>query len=125
MYTVAVSRTFTAQHFLTVPDAGPEGEWHTHTYELELQLRGESLNEHGYLVDIDAVSAALDRVGDRYEDEMLNDLPEFDGRNPSLEHFARILCDRLLGDIAAPDVEAATVRLWEDDAARASYERAA
>lgn len=125
MYTVSVSRTFVAQHFLTVPDAGPEGEWHSHRYELELQLRGETLNEYGYLVDIDDVKRALDNAIDRYRDETLNDLPEFEGRNPSLEYFARIICDRLLDQMEPSEVDSATVKLWEDGTAWAAYERAA
>lgn len=125
MYTVTVTREFEARHALTVPDPGPEGEPHAHRYGLELRLRGEALNEYGYLVDIDDVASALDRVTDRYRDAMLNDLPEFEGRNPSLEHFARILCDRLLDAVEAPAVDAATVRLHEDDVAWAAYERAA
>lgn len=125
MYTVTVSREFVAQHFLTVPDAGPEGEWHSHAYELELELRGETLNEYGYLVDIDDVTEAVDRAVARYRDETLNDLPEFEGRNPSLERFARVLCDRLCDDIGADEVDAATVRLREDDVAWAAYERTA
>lgn len=125
MYTVTVSREFVAQHVLTVPDAGPEGEWHSHQYELELRLHGTTLNEYGYLLDIDDVTRALDRAVDRYRDETLNDLPEFEGRNPSLEHFARILCDRLLDDVEAPEVDSATVKLWEDGTAWASYEQAA
>lgn len=125
MYTVTLSRAFVAQHFLTVPNAGPEGERHSHRYELELELRGERLNEHGYLVDIDDARRVLDRTVDRYRDETLNDLPEFEGLNPSLEHFARILCHRLLADVEAPEVESATVTLREDETARASYRRAA
>lgn len=125
MYTVTVSQEFVAQHVLTVPDAGPEGKWHSHRYELELQLHGETLNENGYLVDIDDVTRALNRAADRYRDETLNDLPEFEGRNPSLEHFARILCDRLLDDVEAPEVDSATVKLSEDRTAWASYEQAA
>lgn len=123
MYTVTISRKFVAQHFLTVPDAGPESEPHSHRYELELELCGETLNEYGYLVDIDDVSRALDRVVDRYRDEMLNDHPSFEGRNPSLEHFTRILCDQLIDDLEAPEVDAATVNLREDETAWAGYER--
>lgn len=124
MYTVTVSREFVAQHFLTVPDAGPEGEWHSHRYELEFHLRGETLNEYGYLVDIEDVTEALDHVVDRYRDETLNDLPEFDGNNPSLEHFAKILWNRLLDTVEASGVDSATVRLQEDETAWAAYERA-
>lgn len=123
MYTVAVSTDFVAQHFLTVPDPGPEGEIHSHHYELEVRCRGPELNEYGYLLDIDELTAAVDAVEERYRDELLNDREAFEGLNPSVEHFARIVADRLAADLDSPGVETLTVRLHEDEIAWASYER--
>lgn len=124
MYTVTVSTDFVAQHYLTVPDPGPEGDPHSHHYELEAHCQGPELNEYGYLLDIDELTDAVEAQKQRYRDRLLNDLDEFAGLNPSVERFARIVADRLADDLAAPEVEALTVRLWEDDVARASYERA-
>lgn len=124
MYTVTVSRDFVAQHFLTVPDPGPEGEVHSHHYELAVECTGPGLNEYGYLLDIDDLTAALEGVEARYRDELLNDLEEFEGLNPSVEHFSRIVADRLASDLDAPEVETLRVRLHEDDVAWAAYERA-
>lgn len=123
MYTVAVSTDFVAQHFLTVPDPGPEGEIHSHHYELEVRCQGPELNEYGYLLDIDELTAAIDAVEERYRDELLNDREAFEGLNPSVEHFARIVADRLAADLDSPGVETLTVRLHEDEIAWASYER--
>ncbi|WP_433629726.1 6-pyruvoyl trahydropterin synthase family protein [Halomicrococcus sp. NG-SE-24] len=123
MYELSVSRTFVAQHYLTVPDPGPEGELHSHRYEADLRLRGESLNEFGYLVDIDDVRAALDDVVERYRNATLNDLPEFEGENPSAEHLAREFCDRALAPLDADAVSEATLRLWEDEEAWVAFER--
>jgi 6-pyruvoyltetrahydropterin/6-carboxytetrahydropterin synthase len=123
MYSVTVVRSFVAQHYLTVPDPGPEGEVHSHRFTAEIELVGPELGEHGYLVDIDDVKAATDAVVDRYRDETLNEMPRFDGRNPSVERFARVFCDRFLdaADLSTP--ERVEVRLWEDDEAWAGYER--
>lgn len=122
MYTVAASEAFVARHWLTVPDPGPEGEPHSHSYEAEVQFRGESLAEHGYLVDIDAARAALSAVLDRYRDATLNDLPEFEGRNPSAERLARAINDRLRERVDAPAVDRVRVKLWEDDAAWVAHD---
>lgn len=124
MYRVSVSTEFVAQHFLTVPDPGPEGEVHSHHYGLDVECEGPELNEYGYLLDIDELTAAVEAVEGRYRDELLNDLGEFEGLNPSVEHFARIVADRLAGDLPMPEVETVRVTLHEDDVARASYERA-
>jgi 6-pyruvoyltetrahydropterin/6-carboxytetrahydropterin synthase len=121
MYTLRVARDFVAQHYLTVPDCGPENEWHSHHFEIELILEGPSLNEHGYVVDIVEVEDLLESRVDRYRDATLNDLPEFDDKNPSIEHFSRIISDYIKRHINTEPVETITVRIWEDDSAWASY----
>jgi 6-pyruvoyltetrahydropterin/6-carboxytetrahydropterin synthase len=122
MYTVTVQESFIAQHYLTVPDPGPEGDLHSHRFTAEVELRGSDLNEYGYLVDIDAVKAGIATVVDEYADATLNDKPAFAGLNPSVEHFARIFCDRFVTAAAPTNPEAVEVRLWEDEEAWASYE---
>jgi 6-pyruvoyltetrahydropterin/6-carboxytetrahydropterin synthase len=121
MYRLTVKKDFVAQHYLTVPNAGPENEWHSHHFEVEVQMEGEELNENGYLIDIVEVEGALDDLIDRYRDATLNDLPEFDGLNPSVEHFSRIVCTALRDRLPTEPLTGLTVRIWEDDDAWASY----
>jgi 6-pyruvoyltetrahydropterin/6-carboxytetrahydropterin synthase len=120
-YSVTVRRGLIAQHFLVGGDWGRENELNSHHYKIEARYEGPSLDEHGYLVDIDAAHTALDAIVERYRDRTLNELPEFAGLNPSVEHFARILSDRLA--IAADNVDALEVTVWEDESAAAGYRR--
>lgn len=122
MYSVAVRRSFIAQHYLIGGDWGPENEIHSHHYQLELQLDGTRLDEHNYLVDIVAIEASLDRLVGSYRDRLLNDLPEFQGVNPSIELFSRLLCTTLDREILAPNIQRVIVRLWENDVAWAAYQ---
>lgn len=122
MYTLTVKRDFIAQHYLIGGDWGAENELHSHHYQVEVQLRGSKLNEHGYLVDIVAVEANLDKLVARYRDQTLNQLPEFADLNPSIEHFTRILCNLLSNSIQASNISMITIRIWENDIAWASYE---
>ncbi len=121
MYAVAVKRNFVGQHYLIGGDWGAENEWHSHHYRIELQLEGATLDRHGYLVDIVDIEHHLEALIAGYRDKTLNDLPEFAGLNPSIEHFARILCEALDARISAPNIGALTVRLWENDIAWAAY----
>jgi 6-pyruvoyltetrahydropterin/6-carboxytetrahydropterin synthase len=121
MYTLAVKRDFVAQHFLIGGDWGAENSWHSHHYVLELQLEGAELDRHGYLVDIVDVEAKLDAVVTYYRDKTLNELPEFEGLNPSIEHFSRIVCQRLASEIEAENITAVTVKIWENDIAWTSF----
>jgi 6-pyruvoyltetrahydropterin/6-carboxytetrahydropterin synthase len=121
-YGVTVVREFVAWHWLTVPDPGPEGERHAHEFTAEVTLRGPDLNEYGYLVDIDAVRAGLDRAVERYEDETMNDLPEFAGLNPSAERLARFLVERFDDATDLDEDVDRRLRLWEDEDAAVVYE---
>jgi 6-pyruvoyltetrahydropterin/6-carboxytetrahydropterin synthase len=121
MYTLAVRRDFIAQHFLIGGDWGPENYWHSHHYQLELQLEGPTLDQHGYLVDIVQVEAALNELVATYRDKTLNDLPQFAGLNPSIEHFTRIAAHELAPKVYAENLTGLVVKIWENDIAWASY----
>lgn len=121
MYNVAVKRDFIAQHYLIGGDWGAENELHSHHYQVELVLEGDSLDQHGYLVDILDIESALNSLVSRYRDKTLNDLPELSGQNPSIERFAHLLCQSLADQIQAPNLSGLTVRLWENEIAWASY----
>lgn len=121
MYTLAVRRDFIARHFLVGGNWGAENFPNSHHYVLELRLEGETLDQHGYLCDIVEVEQHLDEIVGEYKDQMLNEKPEFAGLNPSLEHFARILAERLNERINAPSLSVLEVVLWENERAWAAY----
>jgi 6-pyruvoyltetrahydropterin/6-carboxytetrahydropterin synthase len=123
MYSVSVRRDFIAQHHLIGGDWGPENELHSHHYVVEVALEGETLNTHGYLVDIDDVFATLDAQVEYFKDKILNTLPEFKAANPSLEHLARILCQAVARQLKDQHVSAVTVRVWENELAWAGYRK--
>jgi 6-pyruvoyltetrahydropterin/6-carboxytetrahydropterin synthase len=53
---------------------------------------------------------------------LLNDLPEFEGMNPSVERFSRVVWNRVTDRVTDETVEAVTVTIWEDDQAKAAYD---
>jgi 6-pyruvoyltetrahydropterin/6-carboxytetrahydropterin synthase len=119
-YTLAIQQDFVARHYLVGGDWGAENDLHSHHYQVEVQVEGKILDEHGYLVDIVALEAHLDELLAYYREQTLNELPEFTGLNPSIEHFARILCQALASRVKEP-LSAVTVTLWENDIAWAAY----
>jgi 6-pyruvoyltetrahydropterin/6-carboxytetrahydropterin synthase len=122
MYTLGVRRDFIARHFLIGGDWGRENLPNSHHYVLELQLAADELDRHGYLVDIVDVTNHLDELIGHFAEKMLNELPEFKGLNPSLEHFARILATGLNNRIKARHLRGLKVILWENESAWAAYE---
>ncbi|MBM4325756.1 MAG: 6-carboxytetrahydropterin synthase [Deltaproteobacteria bacterium] len=121
MYAVAVERDFTATHFLVGGDWGPENDPHQHYYKVEAQVEGRRLDRHGYLVDIVELEAALDDLVARFRNSALNELPEFQGLNPSIEHFCRIICHSLRERLHGENLSALTVKIWESAIAWASF----
>jgi 6-pyruvoyltetrahydropterin/6-carboxytetrahydropterin synthase len=121
MYTVAVKRDFVAQHYLIGGDWGSENELHSHHYAIELQLEGQELDQHGYLVDIVDIETHLESLVNEYRDLTLNDQPAFKELNPSIEHFSRILCQELDRRILTANITTLSVILWENEIAWASF----
>lgn len=122
MYQLSIQRDFIARHRLVGGNWGPENETHAHRYRAEILVEGKELDEHGFLVDIVELRAAVDDVVARLRDRVLNELPAFDGLNPSLEHFARIFHTMLATGVDEPRLTL-TVRLWENDHDWAAYRR--
>lgn len=121
MYTVAVRREFIARHFLIGGDWGRENHPHAHPYVVETRIESAELDNHGYLVDITKIESELGALVDRYRDNLLNDLPEFKGLNPSIEHFSRIICQKLLAGIQPSGTGFISVKLWENDTCWAAW----
>lgn len=120
MYRLAVTRDFVAQHFLIGGDWGAENFKHSHSYRIEVLLRGPDLDQHGYLVDIVELDRALTEILSRFRDHTLNDLEPFAGLNPSLERFSRVLHEALRTRLGANHLSL-TVKLWENERDWAAY----
>ena len=123
MYTLAIWRDLQAQHYLIGGDWGAENELHSHQYRIEVRLMGEELNQHGYLLDIVDLDARMDALMAHYREQVLNDLPEFEELNPSIENFARIVCQTLAGHSEASNIRSIEVRVWEDEIAWTAFQQ--
>ena len=121
MYTVSVKHDLIARHYLIGGDWGAENDLHSHHYVIEVRLEAAELDQHGYLVDIVKIEEELQSVVDYFGESMLNDLPEFEALNPSIEHFSRIVCGKLLEGVKPPGSGRFTVRIWENDSCWAAY----
>lgn len=102
-------------------DWGDENKLHAHDYGIELRISGPELNEHGYLLDIIDLAVHLDALVSRCRNQILNDLPEFEDLNPSIEHFSRIISMAIAPHLDQPNLKQLVVRISEDDIGWASY----
>ena len=123
MYSISVQKDFIAQHFLIGGDWGEGNHPHSHHYVIELVIEHDELDQHGYLVDIVDIEAGLDQTVNYFKDEMLNELPEFENINPSLEHFSRIIWQQLISQVSLPGSGKLEIKLWENDTCWAAYKK--
>lgn len=120
MYQLAINRDFFAQHYLIGGDWGQENQKHTHHYQVEVRIEAPNLNEHGYLIDIVELESTLAAIIEHIADKTLNDLPPFQGLNPSLERFARYIWECLAEELEL-DPRRLLVKLWENESDWAAY----
>ncbi len=121
MYTLATQREFIAQHYHT-DERDDEKKLKSFRYKAELMIEGDDLDQQGYVVDFDELGAQFDGVLDEYRDQTLSELSDFDDLNPSIEHFCRILCEKMDDALYAPNVTAISMKLWENDIAWVAYD---
>jgi 6-pyruvoyltetrahydropterin/6-carboxytetrahydropterin synthase len=110
MWTVRVSRTFSAAHFLH-GHGGKCEEMHGHNYRVEVAVDSRRLTRPGMVADFVEVRARLDSI--LPDHRLLNDVYDF---NPTAENLAR----RFFTDMAEfYPVQKVTV--WESDDCCAEY----
>ncbi|WP_455382754.1 6-pyruvoyl trahydropterin synthase family protein [Salinispira pacifica] len=124
MFRTGVKRPFTARHALR-GDFGDETVPHSHPYTVEWICRTQGLDANGFSVDIALLERELEALLEELDDRLLNDLPFFESRQPSLENLALYLHQELRlrfrnagGGGTDPAME---VRIWESPTAWASY----
>jgi 6-pyruvoyltetrahydropterin/6-carboxytetrahydropterin synthase len=122
MYSIAIERQFKAQHYLIGGDWGAENKIHAHQYKVEVRVKGETLDEHGYLLDIVDLEQAFEKIIACYQGRVLNDLHEFAELNPSIEHLSHILFQNLRKFINTPNIQSMRVKVWESTVAWSAYE---
>ena len=90
---------------------------------MEVILEALQLDRHGYIVDIVDLETNLEELVGYFKDQTLNELAEFKGLNPSIEHFCRIFLEAVAGKIKATNLNALTVKIWENEIAWTSYRK--
>jgi 6-pyruvoyl-tetrahydropterin synthase len=137
MYAVNVRDHFMIAHSFRGEVFGPAQRLHGATYVVDLELRRESLDVDGIVVDIGLATQVLHEELAALNFRNLDELPEFVGRNTTTEFLARAIFDRIAARIAAgalgphavpgPDARGLTrmrVTLHESHVAWAAYEGA-
>lgn len=110
MYTIRVSRTFSAAH--AVHGIGGRCEdMHGHNYRVEVALSSNELKKPGMVLDFREVDSYLQDI--LPDHKLLNEVYHF---NPTAENLARHFFDQL-----AEHLPVVSVTVWENDRCCATY----
>jgi 6-pyruvoyl-tetrahydropterin synthase len=131
VFSVTVRDHMMIAHSLRGEAFGPAQRLHGATYVVDVTFRRAVLDHDGVVVDIGRAAEVLRRILGALSHRNLDDEDSLSGVNTTTEVLARLVADRLAGEIEAGalgvsgrGVEALAVTLHESHVAWASYERA-
>lgn len=119
MYELTVKGHFDAAHALR----GYPGECralHGHTWDVEVTVASNELDEIGIVYDFKELKADLARVLDSYDHAYLNDIAPFTEISPTAENLARVIYERL-SESMDRRVRVVEVAVWESPVAKLTY----
>ncbi len=119
MYELTVRDHFDAAHSLR----GYPGECqrlHGHTWDVDVTVRGDRLDEIGIVYDFKTLKDDLSRVLAAYDHVLIDEVPPFDEMNATAENLARVIFERMAG-VVAGGAEVVEVSVWESPAAKLTY----
>ncbi|NTW27935.1 MAG: 6-carboxytetrahydropterin synthase QueD [Coriobacteriia bacterium] len=119
MFELTVKSHFDAAHALH----GYPGECrqlHGHTWDIEVMIAAETLDEIGIVYDFKRLKEDLAGVLQDYDHKYLNDVAPFDTRNPTAENLAREIYERLALRVD-PSIKVVEVSVWESPVAKLTY----
>ena len=130
MFCVGIRDHVMIAHSLRGDLFGPAQRLHGATYVVDVELRRESLDASGVVVDIGRASDVLRQVLAKLAYQNLDALSEFAGKNTTTEFLARHVFDQMAQAAASgalgpgsSELSSIKVTLHESHVAWASYER--
>ncbi|HBI14097.1 MAG TPA: 6-carboxytetrahydropterin synthase QueD [Desulfobulbaceae bacterium] len=94
---------------------------HGHNWNVTVTVRATRLDNLGMGIDFKVLKGIVNRVIDELDHQDLNDLPAFRDINPSSEHIAMYLFDRLKRELTSDRYTLSSVRIQETDSSGVIY----
>jgi 6-pyruvoyltetrahydropterin/6-carboxytetrahydropterin synthase len=116
MYVLKVQGNFSSAHNLRGYKGKCE-EVHGHNWKIEAEVSGNSVDKTGMLVDFKILKTRLQEILEKLDHKHLNHTPYFKDINPSSEHIAKFIYERLKPKI--PGLK--SVIVWENETSSAAY----
>ena len=108
-----------------MPVEGPEGELHSHDYQIEVVVESQQLDDSGMVVDLAVLNDALTKLLATLDGKDLESIRPPDSEAVTVEVFARWVHNKL-GEVLPLSAEhSMSVRVWESESEFGGYESSA
>ena len=121
MFELMIKRSISAAHRLK-EYGGKCEELHGHNWRIDVFIKAAELDETGLALDFRIMKQKTDEVLKELDHTYLNELPCFEGDNPSSERIAQYIFRRLSKLLDDGRARVSKVTAWESDTACASFE---
>jgi len=118
-FDISVSASFSAAHAIKGMVGSCE-KLHGHNWRVDVRLEGDRLDNQGMVLDFKEGKRILAEALEPFDHAYLNEVPPFDGLNPSSENLARVIAEAVAKRLPE-GVRVAGVTTWESDCCAASY----
>ena len=118
-YELLIQEWFSAAHNLREYEGNCE-KLHGHNWRVDVRLEGDRLDNQGMVLDFKEGKRILAEALEPCDHAYLNEVPPFDGLNPSSENLARVIAEAVAKRLPE-GVHVAGVTTWESDCCAASY----
>lgn len=118
-YELLIQDWFSAAHNLREYKGKCE-KLHGHNWRVDVRLESDRLDNQGMVLDFKEGKRILAEALDPFDHAYLNEVPPFDGLNPSSENLARVIAEAVAKRLPE-GVRVAGVTTWESDCCAASY----
>lgn len=119
-YTLTVLTDFASAH--TLRDyPGDCSRLHGHNWKLEAEVEATALDHVGMAVDFKVIKQAAREISSELDHRYLNELEPFREQNPTAEHIAAYLFQRLSERLNTEHARVSAITLWETERACVRY----
>ena len=122
MYEIRIKAEFAAAHNLR--EVGGKCEsLHGHNFTVDVAVESERLDEGGMVMDFRLLKAKTQAILETLDHRYLNELPIFNGKNPSSENIAAYIFAEISRQVDQGSQRVSWVSVWESQTSQATYRR--
>lgn len=120
LYTLKIRTEIAASHIIE-GHSGKCARLHGHNWKIDVEVQVRQLDALGMGMDFADLKTETKAVTEPLDHRHLNDLPGFEGINPTAENVAAYVYREVAARLNSDTVRVACVTIWETDRASVSY----